>query len=657
MPKGKFIELMDDMHLSNSELFQNYYNDVASRNISGANQIIENNDQLQNQITDSDNVNKLIERVNSNEQQIKTDVDEYLQDQLNAFQDLINQTKVAGEFNAATQYKLHNLVYYQDKGYYAYKTPPIGTLPTDTNYWLEYDIRGLKGYGGINLNYRFTWDADIQYQVMDCVVYQNKLWFANQPNKGAPPTLAHYPWLPIMMPLEPVKAQISTTQPTIAMSTGDFWFKITKGDDIKQTKWTDKAKQTYFRYASAVFTFGNEIHICGGDNSLDEKQTEHQVYNTLTNTWSEKVALPVGISGMASFTIGDKGYSVGGINASLVAIPTTYIYDNTSNTWSTGRDLPIALVPLMSGCSGVGKNLFDETKYSDDTLYSTGTGGMGAYFAYVKLPDSFKTKFYANVFLKGAIQNNLAIGFSTNTSDVTYRVYDKGVYFENKECDFTNAENVYFVIGNSNRVTIDTDVKTIFDNFNIMVTKEEDNIYEPHEIGYFATSQTANNLPSNVTFSYNPSANTWKQLADCPNYLMGANASYCNGKIYVMGGVNYTGSAGDFLYIYDIATNTWSQGAPEGINRSFASAFVIGNKIYRCGGLNALGYSMSNVMIYDTETNTWAKEVTMEHKRTSAQATAVNGKGYVIGGININNDFGVFGYNEEYNPEAERRYK
>lgn len=648
MPKGKFIELMDDMHLSNSELFQNYYNNVASRNISGASQIIENNEQLQNQITDSDNVNKLIERVNSNEQQIKTDVDEYLQDQLNAFQDLINQTKVAGEFNAATQYELHNLVYYQDKGYYAYKTPPMGTLPTDTNYWLEYDIRGLKGYGGLNLNYRFTWNADIQYQVMDCVVYQNKLWFANQPNKGAPPTLAHYPWLPIMMPLEPVKAQISTTQPTIAMSTGDFWFKITKGDDIKQTKWTDKAKQTYFRYASAVFTFGNEIHICGGDNSLDEKQTEHQVYNTLTNTWSEKVALPVGISGMASFTIGDKGYSVGGINASLVAIPTTYIYDNTSNTWSTGGDLPTPFVPLTNGCSGVGKNLFDETKYSDDTLYNM---EGSRYFAFTKLPDNFKIKFYANVFLKGTVQNNLIIGFSTNTSGATY-VYDKGVYFENKEFDFVNAENVYFVIGNSDGVTIDTDVKTIFDNFNIMVTKEEDNIYEPHEIGYFATSQTANNLPSNVTFSYNPSTNTWKQLADCPNYLMGANASYCNGKIYVMGGVNPTGSAGDFLYIYDIATNTWSQGASEGINRSFASAFVIGNKIYRCGGLNILSYSMSNVMIYDTETNTWAKEVTMEHKRTSAQATAVNGKGYVIGGININNDFGVFGYNEEYNPEG-----
>lgn len=131
-----------------------------------------------------------------------------------------------------------------------------------------------------------------------------------------------------------------------------------------------------------------------------------------------------------------------------------------------------------------GKNLFDETKYSDDTLYSKGPGPIGSYFAYVKLPDSFKTKFYANVFLKGTIQNRLVIGFSdNNTSGITYRVYDKGSYFENKECDFTNAENVYFTIGNTDRVTIDTDVKTIFDNFNIMVTKKEDNIYEPYTGG------------------------------------------------------------------------------------------------------------------------------------------------------------------------------
>nr|DAQ36172.1 MAG TPA: Kelch repeat [Caudoviricetes sp.] len=525
MAKGKFIELMDDMHLSNESLFHTYYDNVVAKNISNASQIIENNTQLQNQITDSDNINKLISRTNSNEQQIKTDVDEYLQEQLEAFQDLINQTGIAGTYNPSTQYELHNLVYYQDKGYYAYKRPPVGTIPTNTDYWLEYDIRGLKGYGGINLNYKFTWNADIQYQVMDCVDYQNKLWFANQPSKGVPPSLSHFPWLPIMMPLEPVKAQISTTQPTAAMSAGDFWFKIIKGEDLKQLKWSDKASQIYARYASAVFTFGNEIHIVGGDNSLDEKQVEHQVYNTLTNTWSEKATLPVGVSGMASFTIGDKGYSAGGIDASLAVIATTYIYDNTTNTWSTGADIPTPIVPSMNGCS-------DGTK------------------------------------------------------------------------------------------------------------------------GYFSTAIGTNSLPSNLTYSYDPTADTWTQLANCPNYLAGSNSAYYNGKIYVMGGINYTGSPGDFLYIYDIVTNTWSQGQSEGLNRSYASTFVIGDKIYRCGGLNSIGYSMSNTMIYDTTTNTWTNENPMQHKRNSASGATVNGKGYVIGGININNDFGAFGYNEEYNPEG-----
>lgn len=151
-----------------------------------------------------------------------------------------------------------------------------------------------------------------------------------------------------------------------------------------------------------------------------------------------------------------------------------------------------------------GKNLFDETKYSDDTLYSKGPGPIGSYFAYVKLPDSFKTKFYANVFLKGTIQNRLVIGFSdNNTSDITYRVYDKGSYFENKECDFTNAENVYFAIANSDRVTIDTDVKTIFDNFNIMVTKEEDNIYEPYTGGAPSPSPDYPSEIKNVTGEIN----------------------------------------------------------------------------------------------------------------------------------------------------------
>lgn len=522
MIKGAIIELMDDMHLSNEDIFHSYYDAVNEKNISQANQIINNNSQVQNQITDSNNINKLISQVNEDENMIKTDVDNFLDNQLQEFQNLIDQTKVMGTYNNTTQYEIHNLVYYQNKGYYAYKKPPIGTMPTDEDYWLEYDIRGLKGYGGVNLNFKFAWDANTVYQPMDCVFYQNKLWFANMTNQGVAPSLAHFPWLPAMIPLMPVKTQIRKETPTTYISSGDFWFKIIKGNDLENTKWAEKASQILPRYAAAVFVFGDEIHIAGGDNSLDEKQVEHQVYDTLTDTWSFKAEMPAGVSGQGSFTIGNKGYSVGGINNEYKVINTLYIYDNTTNTWSTGSNLPDSYMPLFDG--------------------------------------------------------------STNGT-----------------------------------------------------------------LGYITTATDKNNLPSGDSYSYNPTTDTWTKLATCPMGLAGSSAVYYNGKIYVHGGIDYTGGTSDALYIYDIASNSWSMGASSLFKSSYTSTFYDEERLYFCGGFNENGYSINNVQVYDAKTNTWENEVPMEHARTSAQGCVCNNKGYVIGGLCLANDFGTWGYNEQYN--------
>lgn len=54
-----------------------------------------------------------------------------------------------------------------------------------------------------------------------------------------------------------------------------------------------------------------------------------------------------------------------------------------------------------------------------------------------------------------------------------------GIYKNNLKCDFSDAENVYFAIGNSDQTTL-ADVKTIFDNFNIMVTRNQSSTYEKY---------------------------------------------------------------------------------------------------------------------------------------------------------------------------------
>ena len=76
-----FIELMDDMHLSSQSLFLDYYNAMQSGNVSLANQILLNNPELINQITNAENMNYLIQGVNEREIEPKEDID-YFVDEL-----------------------------------------------------------------------------------------------------------------------------------------------------------------------------------------------------------------------------------------------------------------------------------------------------------------------------------------------------------------------------------------------------------------------------------------------------------------------------------------------------------------------------------------------------------------------------------------------
>ena len=60
---------------------------------------------------------------------------------------------------------------------------------------------------------------------------------------------------------------------------------------------------------------------------------------------------------------------------------------------------------------------------------------------------------------------------------------------------------------------------------------------------------------------YNPTTNTWSNVAPLPVALSQAAPAAANGKIYVAGGCTGGASVTNALRIYDIATNTWTSGA------------------------------------------------------------------------------------------------
>lgn len=342
------IELMDDMHLSNQDEFLDFYDAMSTNNTERAQSILANNPSLLNQIMNSENINKIIQVINKREAKPNEDINVFLDNLLTQFQEMIDNTEILGAYNNSVQYYTHNFVYYNSKGYYCYKEPPIGTLPTDTNYWLEYDIRGLKGYGGIsNLNYVGNWTSTQNYATGDMVIFQNKLWYAIAPNVNFAPNLNHYPWNLIMVVMPANKTVIQKEEPVgFYYNEGDLWFKIIEGEDFSQNAWTEGLSDTQSRFASGTFMIGDIIYVVGGHDVTIAVTDVHEAYDTLTNTWSVKASYPIKIGGNAGFTLNGLGYIVGGLNTSLVYVDNVYSYNPATNTWTAKNKFPVATSPV-----------------------------------------------------------------------------------------------------------------------------------------------------------------------------------------------------------------------------------------------------------------------------------------------------------------------
>jgi surface protein len=373
------IELMDDMHLSSRDLFLNYYYAMQSNNVSSANSILLNNPSLANQITNSQNVNYLINGVNEREIEPKRDIDYYLDKLYQDFLVMINNTRVRGDFDSTVQYYPHNLVYYNGKGYYALKEPPIGTLPTNTEYWLEFDIRGFQGYGGLDLNLKFNWDNTISYKKGDIVIYRNKMWYALADNTNYEPNLNHYPWVIISMPKMANKTPIQRATPT-GYDTGDFWFQITLGDDVIQKKWDVKQQEITPRFASAGFVIGDNIYTTGGITQTFVRSNKTEVFDTVTNTWSAKADAPTTRARTAAFSIGNKAYVIGGVDSNGNILDTVEEYDSDTNTWTAKQSLPIPLVTSGIAVNNIGYVVAGET---------TGNQTVGNAYSYNSTTDTW----------------------------------------------------------------------------------------------------------------------------------------------------------------------------------------------------------------------------------------------------------------------------
>lgn len=151
---------------------------------------------------------------------------------------------------------------------------------------------------------------------------------------------------------------------------------------------------------------------------------------------------------------------------------------------------------------------------------------------------------------------------------------------------------------------------------------------------------------------YDPATDTWETMAPMPTPRMSLDANVVNGKIYMIGGFNYTWPyySLDENEVYDPSTDSWTTKASIlNATQSYSSA-VVDNKIYIIGG----GGSSLN-QIYDPATDIWSYGVSLPTEVDSAAAGATTGvmapkRIYVIGG---KRDLDAVNLNQIYDPETD----
>lgn len=201
------------MEAGNTSLAQQYYAQITNAN---------------QKFVDAEKMNTLMDTCVALQRFYLTDIKPYVENKQISWQNTINQFVFKGTYSTGTQYQVNNFVIYTVSGenrvYICIKTPPVGTLPTNTTYWRVMSIKGATGESGTGLTFRYNWQSGEPYYVEDVVTYNNIVWNCLKNNTGVTPGSDDTTWKIIYTPTQNIYPFQADAPANI--KTGDFWFQV-----------------------------------------------------------------------------------------------------------------------------------------------------------------------------------------------------------------------------------------------------------------------------------------------------------------------------------------------------------------------------------------------------------------------------------------------
>lgn len=129
--------------------------------------------------------------------------------------------------------------------------------------------------------------------------------------------------------------------------------------DMQTMTWATIAK-TGARAYVGMAAIGNDVHIATGYNYAGNSiNVYHEIYNTVTKTWSSSIIATVGLRNVRLVSTGEDIYFVGGRNSSNALSAVLKRYNGSTKTWANLSDVGLP-------------REFSTLGYSDGKLYSVG---------------------------------------------------------------------------------------------------------------------------------------------------------------------------------------------------------------------------------------------------------------------------------------------
>lgn len=131
--------------------------------------------------------------------------------------------------------------------------------------------------------------------------------------------------------------------------------------------------------------------------------------------------------------------------------------------------------------------------------------------------------------------------------------------------------------------------------------------------------------------AYDPVRRAWTLKATKSVPVANVGGALLGDKIYVPGGLTFSGQVTDVMEVYDPDADRWAQAASLPAPRAAYALATYGEKLYLFGGTDGQR-DVATVFVYDPMADEWQGGPSMPSARAFAGAAALNDRIYVVGG-------------------------